>query len=199
MTYGAGRRRCACRGLRWRAAIALLASVSAVFSGASLAAAHGGSVVVTGADGGYRVLVRASPSMVNGRHSVDLTAYVAREQTGAAEVTARVVFTVAGAGAPPPLTPSVVDGAYESIVPVPAADTWRDWTITATISGDAGTAQVSGGPLRGSTAPDAAGRRWLPAGVGALGVCAGLAWWWSRRRVGGADADEPDAWDAPAP
>lgn len=161
------------------------------------ARAHGGYQMMAVTKGAYSVTVRARPYMDGGASKVDVTSYVVRQDIGESDLSAAIRLRLSGPDGTVNLVPKVVGDGYESIVNA-GQTAWRHWTVTAKVTGAAGTTTVTGGPV--GDPPGAPG--WLvPASVVVVVIAGGLLVVGRRRRTGRDEGDdeEDEVWlDAPA-
>jgi MYXO-CTERM domain-containing protein len=152
----------------------ILAALVAGLVVASLARAHGGSVVATGSNDAYKLTVQALDMRLNGEPAVDLTAYPVRRSNGAPDLDADVRFTLGTRTVP---GRRQADGITAEI-PIESTGSWRRQPIAVTVNGAAGTITVRAAAIDTDDGPPG----WLiPATIAAI-LALGVVAFMRRRR-----------------
>lgn len=128
---------------------ALVAALLALAPGSAWA--HGGTTIASGKGQGYTFSVQAGDSFDDaGKPVVDLTAYPVLDGNGALDRHADVRLGIDGAA---PVALNRVGDGYELLLPSARAAAWRDWTVVATVRGEAGSLTVRGTGARPTEPP----------------------------------------------
>lgn len=111
----------------------------------AVAAAHGGTTVLSGSNAAYDLSAQASDIVTaEGQKAVDLTAYPIRRGNGAPDLEADVRFSIDDG---PAIRARRNGDGVEAIVPVSSRGQWRSWTIVTTVRGAGGKLSVTGVPV----------------------------------------------------